>query len=249
MVKTSTSARSPLSPTLWPANAFIWWQSALFALTIVVSSIVLSVVFAVIWAIIYGFATLKTMSLPFVLAVQVVSYLPILALVLFVLPLIAKRSLHDLGFRLPTPAEVGIGLAGSIAMFVVSSAIGLFEESVLHVKVQEQAVDLLKTAHGSMAFLFALLACVFAPFVEEFVFRAFAFNAFLRYVPFAAAAILSALLFGAVHGSLSAWLPLSAAGLVLAVVYYRTGALSASMISHAGFNLISVVGFFVFKIS
>ena len=221
----------------------------LFALAVIVSSIAFSVVFAVIWGVAFGFAALKTMSLPFVLAVQVASYLPILALALFVLPRIAKRSLHDLGFRLPTLAEVGIGLAGSIAMFVVSSAIGLFEESVMHVKVQEQAVDLLKTAHGSMALLFSLLACVFAPFVEEFVFRGFAFNACLRYLPFAGAAILSALLFGAVHGSLSAFVPLSAAGLVLAVVYYRTGALSASMISHAGFNLISVVGFFVFKIT
>ena len=35
MVKTSISERSPLSPTHWPADAFIWWQSLLFAFALV----------------------------------------------------------------------------------------------------------------------------------------------------------------------------------------------------------------------
>ena len=86
-----------------------------------------------------------------------------------------------------------------------------------------------------------------APIVEELVFRGFLFNALLRYSPVAIAAVLSALVFGIAHGSWSAFAPLAGAGLVLAVVYYRTGALSASMIAHAGFNAIAVVGFFFFK--
>jgi membrane protease YdiL (CAAX protease family) len=57
----------------------------------------------------------------------------------------------------------------------------------------------------------------------------------------------SALIFGAAHGSWSALLPIAGVGVVLAIVYYRTGALSASMIAHAGFNLIAVVGTFFFK--
>jgi len=48
------------------------------------------------------------------------------------------------------------------------------------------------------------------------------------------------LLFGISHGSLSAFLPLAASGVVLAYVYQRSGSLTASMISHALFNLINV---------
>ena len=113
--------------------------------------------------------------------------------------------------------------------------------------MQETAVDLLKTVHGPVAILFAFIACVLAPVVEELMFRGFLLNALLRYMPIALAAVVSALLFGAAHASWSAFAPLAGAGLVLAAIYYRTGALTASMIAHAGFNTIGVVGYFVFK--
>ena len=61
------------------------------------------------------------------------------------------------------------------------------------------------------------------------------------------AALIASLLFGAAHGSWTALAPLAGAGLVLAAVYYRTGALSASMIAHAGFNAIGVAGYVFFK--
>ncbi len=247
MVKISTSARSPLSPTLWPADAFVWWQSLLFAFGLFVTTVVAAIAFGLAWAGVFGLASLKHPSTGFLLAVQCASYVPALILALYVLPRLAHRSLRDLGLRAPTPAEVGWGIIGSAAMFLVSGAIGGFEEHVLHQKVQETAVDLLKTVHGPLAFLFAFIACILAPIVEELVFRGFLFNALLRYSPVAIAAVLSALVFGIAHGSWSAFAPLAGAGLVLAVVYYRTGALSASMIAHAGFNAIAVVGFFFFK--
>jgi ABC-type Fe3+ transport system permease subunit len=43
-VKTSISQPSPLSPTRWPADAFVWWRSLLFVgvifLTLIVPAIV-----------------------------------------------------------------------------------------------------------------------------------------------------------------------------------------------------------------
>jgi membrane protease YdiL (CAAX protease family) len=247
VVKNSTSARSPLSPTLWPADAFVWWQSLLFALGIVISEFLFAVLVGIVWSLVVGFKELRPPSLRLTLVVQVATYLPLLLLAVLVLPLLAKRSLRELGVRLPTISEVGIGVAGALAMFVVSGAIGALEEHVMHVKVQEEAVDLLKSVHGWAALWFGLIACVFAPLAEEFAFRAFLFNALLRYVPVPAAIIVSALIFGAAHGSWSALLPIAGVGVVLAIVYYRTGALTASMIAHSGFNLIAVVGTFVFK--
>jgi hypothetical protein len=247
VVKISTSARSPLSPTLWPADAFVWWQSALFAIALIVASVLGAIAFGLLWAAVFGLASLTHPSTAFQLTVQCASYVPALALVFYVLPQLAHRSLRELGLRAPTAAEVGWGIAGSVAMFIVSGAIGGFEEHVLHQKVQETAVDLLKTVHGPVAILFAFIACVLAPVVEELMFRGFLLNALLRYMPIALAAVFSALLFGAAHASWSAFAPLAGAGLVLAAVYYRTGALSASMIAHAGFNTIGVLGYFVFK--
>jgi membrane protease YdiL (CAAX protease family) len=228
VVKTSTSFRSPLLPTLWPPDAFLWWRSLLFAVAIVAAVIGASILFVAVWAV----------------------YLPLLVLLIFVLPLLARRSLADLGLRVPTVEEVGWGLAGSVGMFAVISAIGAIEERVFHAKIQETAVDLLKSTTGIETFFFALFACLAAPLVEEFVFRGFIFNALLRYAPAGVAAVLSALLFGLAHAdpnSLNAVLPLAGGGVVLALVYYRTGALTASMISHAGFNLASVIGLLFFK--
>jgi hypothetical protein len=76
--------------------------------------------------------------------------------------------------------------------------------------------------------------------MEEFEFRGFLFNAILRYAPVWAAAILSGIVFGAVHGSISAFVPLACSGVVLAYVYYVSGSLTASAIAHALFNLINV---------
>ena len=247
MVKISTSAPSPLSPTLWPAKAFVWWQSLLFAVALFLTALLAAFAFGIAWAVAFGLASLKNPSTGFLLVAQCASYVPVLILALYVLPRLAQRSLRELGLRAPTWAEVGWGILGSAAMFLVSGAIGGFEEHVLHQKVQESAVDLLKSVHGPLAFLFAFIACVLAPIVEELVFRAFLFNALLRYSPVAIAAVVSALVFGIAHGSPTAFAPLAGAGLVLAVVYYRTGALGASMIAHAGFNAIAVIGFFVFK--
>ncbi len=247
MVKISTSVRSPLSPTLWPADAFVWWRSLLFAVGVVFSSVAFAIVVGIAWGLLLGFKEMRPPSLRLTLVVQVASYLPVLILAAVVLPPLAKRSLRDLGVRLPSLTDIGIALVGAFAMFVVSAGLGAFEEHVMHVKVEEQAVDLLKTVHGWSALWFGVIACVFAPIVEEFAFRGFLFNALLRYVPVPAAAIVSGLVFGSAHGSWSALVPLAGVGIVLAIVYYRTGSLSASMIAHSVFNLIGVVSFLVFK--
>jgi len=91
-----------------------------------------------------------------------------------------------------------------------------------------------------LAMAFGVLAVVIAPFVEELMFRGFLFNTILRYTPVWAAATLSGIVFGLSHGSLTAFVPLAGSGIVLAYVYYVTGSLPASMLTHALFNAINV---------
>ncbi len=134
-------------------------------------------------------------------------------------------------------------------MIVVIEALSVLETSVFHTKISEQAVDILKATHGILIYVFAAIACLLAPFVEELVFRAFLLNAFLRYAPPPFAILLSALCFGGAHSSQSALLPLAGGGVVLGYIYYRTGSLTASMIAHAGFNLFSIIGLVAFKLT
>jgi membrane protease YdiL (CAAX protease family) len=247
VVKNSTSARSPLSPTLFPRSAFVWWRSLLLLGALVVAISVVFAVFLAVYVSLYGTASLVHPSAQTAILSQAVIYVPAVLVLLVMLPWVSQRSLRELGLRAPTPREVAWGAVGAIGMIVVTQVLSSLEMAVFHVKISEQAVDLLKATHGNFIYVFAAFACILAPFVEELIFRGFIFNAFLRYVPAPAAIVLSALCFAGAHFSPTALLPLAGGGAVLAYVYYRTGALTASMISHAGFNLFSIIGLVAFK--
>ena len=254
MVKNSTSARSPLSPTLWPEDAFRWWASlglgAAVAMLLVVPAVF-------VLALLIGFklipaqhlnAANPTLTWPLLVA-QLASYLPAIALLVVVLPRIARRPLAALGFRAPRPSDLVWGLCGALVMIAVASGAGIMQDVVFHLKTDEVQVHLLSNARGSVIAGFAFLACIAAPFAEEFVFRGFLFNAILRYVPVAGAIVLSAIVFGFAHlqpGNAGAIAPLAAAGLVLAAVYYYSGSLVASMLAHGLFNLVTVVAVVAF---
>lgn len=248
MVKTSTSVRSPLSPTLWPPDAFRWWKSALVAFG-VLAALFGSFTFSAAFLLAFGFARLSdlrnptTLTWPALLS-QLVAYVVALALLVGLLPGLARRSLHALGLRAPRWSDLAWGIAGAIAMVIVAAMIGAIQETVFHVKADEVQVQWLRGARGAMIGGFVFLACVAAPFFEELAFRGLLFNALLRYMPVWLAMLVSAALFGLAHmqaGNAGAVAPLVGAGLVLTAVYYRTGSLVASMVTHAVFNLFTVV--------
>lgn len=255
MVNRSTSAPSPLSPTLWPADAFRPLPTLGFALLLAAASIVPATVLmlGLVLARIIPPPSVHDQTLtPALFVVQLVGYaLPVL-LLFGVLPRLARRSLVALGLRVPRLGDLGWGIAGAIAMLLAADLVGELQAVLLHLKTQEVQVQWLMHEHGPMLWAFALLAVVLAPFFEELTFRGFLFNAILRYVPAAAAIVLAGLAFGAIHwqpGNASAIAPLAAGGMVLCGVYYRTGSLIASMISHGLFNAFTVVAVVVFHIS
>ncbi len=250
MVKTSTSDRLPLSPTRSPEKGFTWWLSLLFAgvllfVMFVPATVLLAFLFVGGWA---HMKDLQTLSWP-LLAAQVFSYATTLALMLPVLPLLANRTWPQLGLRAPRLGDVGFALAGAVAMVAATVAAGAAEQAIFHLKPDEVQVQLLRSARGGMIGAFVFFACVAAPFVEELTFRGFIFNALRRYSPVWVAALGSSILFGLAHwqpGNAGALLPLAVAGAVLALVYYRTGSLVASMLTHALFNSVTVVLVLVF---
>jgi membrane protease YdiL (CAAX protease family) len=172
---------------------------------------------------------------------QYVSYAPILAVLLVALPWLGGLSLRELGIRWFDQRSITAGVLGAIAMYVVTIGLAGAQFAFTHQKPEEAAIALFSSTHDrALMATFTVLAAVAAPFMEEFVFRGFLFNAFARYLPVWAAATISGIIFGISHGSPTAFLPLAGSGIVLAYVYARSGSLTASMITHALFNLVNV---------
>lgn len=244
MVNPSTSARSPLSPTPSTADGFAWGRSLLFAL-LLVGGFAAGLLFAV-GALLATHTPLANPAHPVlnwgVIGGQVLSYVPVLAVLALGLPWLARRPLSALGLRPPGARELRWGLGGGALMLAVALVVAALQNVVLHLKTEQLPVQLLAGAHDPALIAgFALLACVLAPLVEEFVFRGFVFNALSRYLPFWPAAVLSGAAFGLAHWDASAFAPLCAGGVVLAWVYRRSGALTSAMIAHGTFNAVQVL--------
>ncbi len=243
----STSAISRDWPTRWPKDSFksVWtWLLAGFIAFLFITAFV---------------AGLKTTRVPSVgplefdvlLLVQFVIEGAVVAVLLAALPALSKFSLRELGFRVPTAANVGTGLLGAVGMVVVANGGASLIDYLLHSQHQQDIVQIFRGLHDPTTIvLFVAFAVVFAPFAEETFFRVFFFNLGLRYAGFWGGAVLSGVLFGIAHGDAYAAVPLALGGIVLCAVYYRTRNAWTSMISHALFNSLSIVALlFVPKIT
>jgi membrane protease YdiL (CAAX protease family) len=250
VVKTSTSDRLPLSPTHSPKHGFTWWLSLLFAGLIVFvmyvpATILITILIVAGWAHLHD---LQSMSWPLLIA-QVFAYAMTLAVIVPLLPLLAHRTWLQLGVRAPRPRDVAFAILGAGAMLAATVTVGAAEQAIFHLKPDEVQVQLLRSARGPMVAVFVFFACAAAPLIEELTFRGFIFNALRRYAPVWVAVLGSSVLFGLAHwqpGNAGALIPLAAAGAVLALVYYRSGSLVASMLTHAMFNGVTVVLVLVF---
>jgi membrane protease YdiL (CAAX protease family) len=144
----------------------------------------------------------------------------------------------------PTPAQFGLrrvaalrGVAWLFAAWVTfivfsgiwAAALGIQENDDLP---QELGADDSSTA----LFFVAALVCVAAPIAEELFFRGFCFTALRRWIGVAGGAIATGVIFGAIHaGSADPvfLVPLGVFGMLLCLLYYRTGSLLPCMVLHA----------------
>jgi uncharacterized protein len=92
---------------------------------------------------------------------------------------------------------------------------------------------------------FFLTASIAAPVFEELIFRGFLLPALTAYLPVWGAIGVTSLVFAVAHLSLSEVLPLATLGIVLGVVYVRSGNLFASMLLHSVWNAGTLLSLFV----
>jgi membrane protease YdiL (CAAX protease family) len=108
--------------------------------------------------------------------------------------------------------------------------------------------DLLDKSQG-LAFAGLILSvAVGAPLVEELFFRGLLLRSLQRRVPDWAAVVVSAVAFGIAHGSalpvdavLLVMISLTVFGAILAILAIRTGRLGPSIVTHAVFNLFTLL--------
>ena len=112
----------------------------------------------------------------------------------------------------------------------------------LGVETVQDTVKLLQQSEDPLILgLMALAAVVAAPLCEEIVFRGYFYPVMKRFAGVRPAALCSALVFASAHGNLAALLPLWIFGVVLVLVYEKTGSLWAPVAVHCCFNSATVV--------
>jgi membrane protease YdiL (CAAX protease family) len=110
------------------------------------------------------------------------------------------------------------------------------------VEVIQDTVKLLQQSEDPLILgLMVFAATVAAPLCEEIVFRGYFYPAAKKFAGPWAAAICSALVFGAAHGNLMALVPLTVFGVLLAFLYEKTGSIWAPVAVHFCFNGATVV--------
>jgi len=159
----------------------------------------------------------------------------------------ALNKLHGGVLHALTRRDVIVALAGVCVVFAVRIIGGLILVALNagdHVQAGFENFSV-ATSQPSTTALAAILATVslviVAPIVEEVIFRGLLFGALSRPLGIAFAAIVSGLLFGALHGDLIFFPLLAALGIINAVVYARTQNLAVPMIVHAANNAIGAL--------
>lgn len=147
------------------------------------------------------------------------------------------------GFVTPRSWWRGLGVVAAAAVVFVTVSDVYF--SALGGSGQEK--DLVKEIGGNAGTLGVLAACVLvtviAPVCEETLFRGFVFRSLANWRGPWPAAVITGVLFGAVH-DLSApaidLAPLALLGFLLCVIYYRTGSLYLCILMHSVNNSIAL---------
>ncbi|MGI8920577.1 MAG: CPBP family intramembrane glutamic endopeptidase [Solirubrobacteraceae bacterium] len=150
--------------------------------------------------------------------------------------------LRALQFGLRLPA-LGRSLKWLAIVAIGYVAVGQAYGALISRAPKDQLEGLSANAPAASIAAFAVLVCLIAPIAEELFFRGFVFGAMRRRVGVWLAAVISGLLFGAVHaggGTPAVLLPLLAMlGFGLAILYWRTGSLLPGIALHSINNAIA----------
>ena len=153
------------------------------------------------------------------------------------LQFVRKRAVKDVAI-----IAICVFLIG-IAMQFVSSYILTMALSFFPSEAKEYGENIGALLELSFSMLFYV--CVLAPVLEEFIFRGIFVSLFKQFIPYLAANILQALLFGIYHMNLIQGIYAFFLGLFIGYILYVTGSIGYTMLFHCGINF---MGMFIERI-
>lgn len=130
---------------------------------------------------------------------------------------------------------IGIFLA-YIAQFITSS----IEMYIFQIEPgSENTAQIMKIIDSAPIFL--VIPAIFAPILEELIFRKIIFGSLYKRMNFVWAAVLSSLAFGVIHLDLVHLLIYTGMGLVFSYLYVKTKTIIVPILVHMGMNSITVM--------
>ena len=133
----------------------------------------------------------------------------------------------------------------SMALIVSAMALaGAFVIEPISMLLPEMS-DLMKAAMEMMlngpVWIVLISVSIFAPFFEEWLCRGIILRGLLTKVKPVWAIVISAAVFGLIHGNLWQAIPAFIIGVILGYVYYKTGSLKLTMLMHCVNNTLAVI--------
>lgn len=168
--------------------------------------------------------------------------------------IIALLSLRDKNFfhvfngeKATTSQAIGWGIIGFF-LVLIGQMVGAYIEMKLGIEAgSENTASLVEIA--KLAPVMIIVIAVIGPILEEFVFRRVIFGSFFQVWGFWLSAIVSAIVFAAIHFDFTHILLYTICGLIFAFLYYKTKRLLTSIVAHILLNsYVSVINLNIDKI-
>lgn len=169
-------------------------------------------------------------------------------LISFVLALVIILKLMKPDMAMQRDNEA-IGVGGMIIWSVVGVFMALFAQGlavVIETKIfgvppgSENTQFIMEIARAMP--IFVIVPMLLAPILEEIVFRKIIFGTLYKRMNFFFAALLSALIFGIIHGEPEHLLIYASIGFVFSFLYVKTKRILTPILVHAGMNSLAVIG-------
>lgn len=159
-----------------------------------------------------------------------------LAAIIFIVFIVANKKFLTV-FK-GKPASIGNtviwGVLGFFIAMIGQVVAGMIEMQFGVEPGSENTATLSEIAKVSPIVIISIV--LFAPFLEEIIFRRVLFGGLYNKTNFIVAALISAIVFAAVHGELQHLLIYMAPALTFSYIYYRTKRLLAPILSHLLMN-------------
>lgn len=151
-----------------------------------------------------------------------------------------RQTTQIISWRRPTGGDVAWAIGGLLLIygFLYAYTTIVIAAGADSLEPQSTIDDDRLFIHTSVMIALGILVIVCAPIYEEAFARGFVLGGLRPHWGMIPAFIISAAVFSALHADLGSLIPFAIAGVILGIVYLRTGSLTAASMAHFGFNVI-----------